>query len=102
MAKMNRRLDSITSFRSRTPTNEQTASNFTNMAFDHSRQRALIPDRKSKVLIENTQGLPSDKPYRPMNSNARPFALGIDGVGGSKIEMGGSPDDRGTDKFRRY
>lgn len=101
MAKMNRRIDSITSFRSRTPTNEQTASNFTNMAFDHSRQRALLPDRKARVLVENTHNTDSGG-YRPVNGSGKPFALGIDGVGGGGIDVGGSPDARGTDKFRRY
>lgn len=101
MAKMNRRLDGITSFRSRTPTNEQTASNFTNMVFDYSRQRPLIPDLKPTVLIENTQGLNrTASDYRPVNASGRPYALGC-GAGSSRIDVGGSPDDRGTNKFRR-
>jgi hypothetical protein len=97
MAKMNRRLDGITSFRSRTPTNEQTASNFTNMVFDFSRQKDLIPDRKSTVLMEATNG--TTRRYRPMNKSGKPMALGLDGVGGSRVNLGGAPDYPGTRKF---
>lgn len=83
MAKMNRRLDSITSFRMRTPTNPQTSANFTNMAFDHSSQRAVVP---SKVIGGNGG-------YTTMNASGRPKALSVD--------VGGSPEDRGTNKFTR-
>lgn len=98
MPKMIRRLSATTVFRSRTPTNEQTASNFTNMAFDHSRQKEVVPDRKPRVLIEATQGI-SRGGYRTMNRSGQPMALGVKGVGGSRVNMGGAPDSPGTRKF---
>jgi hypothetical protein len=98
MPKMIRRLGSITSFRSRTPTNEQTASNFTNMVFDHSQQKEVVPDRKPKVLIEATAGI-SRGGYRTMNRSGQPMALGLKGVGGTRVNLGGAPDSPGTRKF---
>lgn len=103
MPKMNRRLSLSTTFRSRTPTNEQTASNFTNMVFDHSRQKALMPDRWPKRLVEATV-LNSISNRRPMNASGKPMALGITDtggirIGGDRIEVGGSPDSPGTRKL---
>lgn len=80
MPKMNRRLDSNTTFRQRTPTNEQTADNFTNMAQDFSRQKPVVPDK-----IGNSSG-----GYRTMNSGGRPKALSVD--------VGGVPNKPGTEK----
>lgn len=88
MPKMSRFVGANTLFRRRT-TNEQTASNFTNMVFDHSSQKSIIPDRYPKALIECTQGL-GPGPTRPMNASGRPKALNVD--------IGGSPDDPGTRK----
>jgi len=82
MAKMNRRLDAITTFRQRTPTNEQTASNFTNMAQDFSRQKSVVPT--------GTIGAPCDGTYRTMNAGGRPKALSVD--------VGSVPNTPGTSK----
>lgn len=98
MPKISRRLSGTGAFRSRTPTNQQTAENFTNMAQDFSRQRALVPDRKAGVLVEATRGMTRGD-YRTMNASGRPMALGVDGVGKGRVDVGGSPDDRGPRKF---
>ena len=71
---MNRRLDSITTLRQRTPTNEQTADNFTNMSQDFSRQKSVVP---TGVI-----GAPCDGSYRTTNAGGRPKALSVD-VGGT-------------------
>lgn len=81
MPKTNRRLDSITTFRQRTPTNEQTADNFTNMAQDFSRQKSLMPTRL---------GSSSYGSYRTMNESGRPKALSVD--------VGSVPNKPGTTK----
>lgn len=98
MPKMNRRLDSLTTFRQRTPTNEQTADNFTRMVFDHNRQRAVVPGINK--VMSATRGV-DVAGYRTTNTDGKPFALGVDSVGGRKINVGGAPDAPGTDKFRR-
>jgi len=98
MPKMNRRLSSITTFRSRTPTNEQTAENFTQMVYDFSKQKAVVPDRNPKVLIETTRGV-SPGGYRCMNVSGKPMALGIDGIGGRRVHLGGAPDEPGPKKL---
>jgi hypothetical protein len=81
MPKTNRRLDSISTFRQRTPTNEQTADNFTNMAQDFSRQKAVVPTGWG------TQG---GGGYRTMNEGGRPKALSVD--------VGGVPNKPGAPK----
>lgn len=98
MPKTVRRLSNLTTLRGRTPTNPQTAENNMQMVFDHSQQKAVVPDRLSGVLIEATRGLASDA-YRTMNKNGRPMALGIKGVGGSGVDLGGAPDAPGPRKF---
>lgn len=94
MPKISRRLDSVSSFRTRTPTNEQTASNFTNMAFDYRRQKEVVPSGRA-IVVGNVTG------YRTMNpgEGGRPMALGVKGVGGKRVDVGGSPDHPGTEKF---
>lgn len=94
MPKISRRLDSLTSFRTRTPTNEQTAANFTNMAFDYSRQKDVVPSG-SAIVVGEVRG------YRTMNpgEGGRPMALGVRGVGGNRVDVGGAPDHPGTRKF---
>lgn len=82
MPKMIRRLDRLTSFRSRTPTNEQTASKNNNMVFDHSRQAAVVPD----CVTGGSKG-----GYRTMNVGGAPMALHAF-VGGSP-DAGGDPLD---------
>lgn len=84
MPKMNRFIGANTTFRRRTPTNEQTAANFTNMVFDHSQQKSVVP---SDVV----GGCKHSYSTRPMNSDGRPKAL-------RGIDIGGSPDDPGTRK----
>jgi len=85
--KMNRRLDGITTFRQRTPTNEQTASKFTNMVQDYSRQVAVVPD----CVTGGSAG-----GYRTMNRDGVPMALHAT-VGGT-ANKGGDPLDGTPDK----
>ena len=77
-----------TVIRKREPTNLHTASKNVNMVFDHSKQFALLPDGKPKVLVEATNSTRGEHNYRTMNRSGRPYALGT--------MVGGSPDDPGT------
>jgi hypothetical protein len=79
------RVSTTTTFRSRPPTNVQTASRAPNMVFDHSKQFAVFPDRLPNSLIEATNSQRGIVGYRTMNRSGRPFAL--------KVDVGGSPDD---------
>lgn len=100
MPKTVRRLSNLTTLRGRTPTNQQTADNNMQMVFDHSQQKAVLPDRnpRDKRLIEATHAL-TPGGYRTMNKDGRPMALGIKGVGGTGVELGGAPDAVGSRKL---
>jgi hypothetical protein len=85
------RISPSTTLRRREPTNEHTANKVPNFVWDHSQQQQLVPDTDPRVSVEATQKT-DGAPYRTMNRSGRPFALGV--------EVGGSPDDRGTQTRR--
>lgn len=64
---MTRRLSGTTSFRSKTPTSPQTADKFTNMTYDYTQQRDVVPN---PVFTGTHDG----GGYQTMNSGGRPFA----------------------------
>jgi hypothetical protein len=86
------RTSTSTTLRHRPPTNPHTDSKIPNFVFDYSDQKALWPDRNPNALIENTQNV-SPGGYKTINRSGHPFALGVN--------VGGSPDDRGTSAISR-
>jgi len=81
------RVSLSTTLRSRPPTNDHTAGKNVNFVFDHSVQMRIWPDAKPKALIETTRTGAQDV-NKTMNRSGKPFALGVN--------VGGSPDQRGT------
>ena len=99
MPKLTRRLGSLTSFRSRTPTNDQVASHFTNFQFDHSKQMAILTDRNPNSIVEKTNASGETRgAYRTMNWNGKPFALNDVMIGGTPDFPGPGPWDGKPDK----
>lgn len=77
------RLSLTSTFRSRTPTNSQTAGKAPNFVFDHSRQQRIVPAGRVNLAIHATQGFEPDG-YRTTNRSGKPLAL--------NAMVGGSPD----------
>ena len=90
MPKTVRRLDSITTYRERVPTNPAAAYKGPNMVFDHSKNMDVIPDRLPKVLIEATNHHPSGSRSQSMtmNSTGRSAVFATE----NNISVGGSGD----------
>lgn len=68
MPKMTRRLDSLSTFRSRTPTSPQTADHINDYSPSYVTQRDVVPSK----LFSNSR-----EATRPMNEGGKPFALGL-------------------------
>ena len=80
------RLDSITTYRERVPTNPKVAFKGPRMVADFSVNLPIIPDRNPKVLVEATNAISGSHQTMTMNRSGKSAHVS------PYISVGGSPD----------